>query len=52
MKKNLVTLKAGIHRTASGEAWQTSPLKAEVKSLLERLKLKVPPRCYAMKAWQ
>ena len=52
MKKSLAALKVGIHRTSSGEVWQTSPLNTEVKSLLERLKLKAPPRYYAMKAGQ
>ena len=49
MKKSLATLKVGIHRTAEGEVWQTNPLRPEVKALFERLKLKPPPRFYAMK---
>ncbi|NPV54886.1 MAG: transposase, partial [Firmicutes bacterium] len=49
MKKSLATLKIGIHRASSGEVWQTNPLQAEVKGLLEKLKLKLPPRFYAMK---
>lgn len=49
MKKSLATLKVGNHRTAEGEVWQTSTLRPEVKSLFERLKLKLPPRFYAMK---
>jgi len=49
MKKNLDTLEIGIHRTSSGEVWQTNAVRAEVKNLLERLKLKLPPRFYALK---
>lgn len=49
MKKSLATLQVGIYRTPSGEVWQTNPIRAEVKSLLEKLKLKLPPRFYAMK---
>jgi hypothetical protein len=49
MRKDLASLQAGIHRTSSGEVWQTNPLRAEVKQLLERLKIKPPPRYYAIK---
>ena len=49
MRKDLADLQVGIHRTSSGEVWQTNPLRAEVKQLLERLKIKLPPRYYAIK---
>ena len=49
MRKDLAELKIDIHRTASGEVWQTNPLRSEVKKLLEQLKIKLPPRFYAIK---
>lgn len=49
MRKTLATLQVGMHRTSSGEVWQTNALRTDVKSLLERLKLKPPPRFYALK---
>ncbi|MCL6613928.1 MAG: transposase, partial [Firmicutes bacterium] len=49
MKKELATLQVAVHRTASGEVWQTNGLRSEAKSILERLKIKLPPRFYALK---
>ena len=49
MRKELAGLQMGIHQTPSGEVWQTNPLRPEVKKLLEQLKIKSPPRFYAMK---
>ena len=49
MRKELAGLQMGIHQTPSGEVWQTNPLQPEVKKLLEQLKIKSPPRFYAMK---
>jgi len=44
MKKELATLEVGIHRTRSGEVWQTSPVSASVKELFQTLQLKTPAR--------
>ena len=49
MKKELGTLQVAVHRTASGEVWQTNGLRSEAKSILERLKINPPPRFYALK---
>jgi hypothetical protein len=49
MKKRFTTLQVGIHRTEAGEFWQTNALKPEFKKLFETLKLKLPPRFYAIK---
>jgi transposase len=49
MRKDLGDLQIGIHRTADGEVWQTNPLRSAVKQLLDRLKIKPPPRFYAIK---
>ena len=49
MRRELAGLQMGIHQTPSGEVWQTNPLQPEVKKLLEQLKIKSPPRFYAMK---
>jgi hypothetical protein len=49
MKKLFTTLQVGIHRTEAGEFWQTNALKPELKKLFETLKLKLPPRFYAIK---
>ncbi len=49
MKKELATLQVAVHRTASGEVWQTNGLRSEAKNILEQLKIKPPPRFYALK---
>jgi len=49
MRRELAGFQMGIHQTPLGEVWQTNPLQPEVKKLLEQLKIKSPPRFYAMK---
>ncbi|MCL4516314.1 MAG: transposase [Firmicutes bacterium] len=48
MKKALATLQVGIHRTRSGEIWQTNMADTEQQKLFETLKLKPPPRYYSV----
>lgn len=48
MKQILQPLKMGIHRTHSGEIWQTSPLSADQRELFGKLKLNLPPRYYRL----
>ena len=40
----LSQLKVGIHRTQSGEVWQTTPLTQEQKALMQALEIEPPPR--------
>lgn len=49
MKKTLSQVHVGIHRTAEGEIWQTNPLNADAKKLLESLEIKLPPKILALK---
>jgi len=44
MKKALATLQVGIHRTRSGEVWQTNPISAENKEIFEKLHVPIPPK--------
>jgi hypothetical protein len=46
MKQELGKLEVGIHRTRSGEVWQTNPASGGQKELFQRLDLKPPPRYY------
>jgi transposase len=50
LKQKLKPLQMGIHRTRSGEVWQTSPVSEEQKDLCKRLKVKLPPRYYRLPA--
>ena len=44
MKKQFASLQLGNYRTPSGEVWETSNIRAEMRDLLTKLKLQVPPR--------
>jgi hypothetical protein len=42
MKKSLDMLQVGIHRTRSGEVWQTTPAGDDLKTLFSALKIDLP----------
>jgi hypothetical protein len=44
MKKLFNNLQVGIHKTGAGEVWQTSSIRPELHDLMEKLKVKTPPR--------
>lgn len=44
MKKLFSSLQLGTHRTRSGEVWQTSVMRAELRELMASLKVTPPPK--------
>jgi hypothetical protein len=52
LQRHLQQLEVGIHRTRSGEIWQTNPVTRELKELFVSLDLKLPPRYLAIPAIQ
>jgi len=50
LQRRLRRLEVGIHRTRSGEVWQTNRATQEVQELFDSLDLKLPPRYLAIPA--
>lgn len=50
LQRRLQRLEVGIHRTRSGEVWQTNPATNELKELFDSLDLKLPSRYLAIPA--
>jgi transposase len=50
MLQELGKLEVGIHRTRSGEVWQTNRPTGELEALFKALELKLPPRYLALPA--
>ena len=44
LSSTLSKLKVGIHRTQSGEVWQTTPVTEEQKAIFSALQAEPPPR--------
>jgi len=50
LQRQLRRLEVGIHRTRSGEVWQTHRAPRELEELFDSLDLKLPPRYLAIPA--
>jgi len=50
LQRQLRRLEVGIHRTRSGEVWQTNRAPQELEELFDSLDLKLPPRYLAIPA--
>ncbi len=48
LKKIFAELQLGMHRTPSGEIWQTNKATEEFKAVMDRLKLNLPPRYFRL----
>jgi hypothetical protein len=44
MKKMSASLHVGIHRIKAGEVWQTNNVLAELRELMNKLRVKALPR--------